>query len=712
MKGEFFMRLFICEKKLIADAIAEALSGNIDSTGNNTIVKGNDVIIWCAGHMLTLKDPEDYDAKYKKWKQEDLPIYFENWGNKIGIDESKTKGGFTKAKRVEQIGFLLRKADIVVNAGDMDEEGQLLIDELLRWFSYKGPVKRLDTADTSKGKLQKKLNEMKDNEQFVLDGWSAYARGVADKIFGYNMTRYYTLLNKNQGILSVGRVQTPTLGLVVNRDEQIENHQKVIYYELFENVVINGQLIRCKFFPVEDNPELIDGKILEPEWLKKKSISLKGKQITADITKKKMLENAPLPFNLTELNSYCSRCFGYKPNQVMKITQSLRETYKAITYNRSDCQYLSEEHFREAPTTIAKVVKNLGYCESDYNSSLHSRCFNDDNITAHFAIIPTSAAVNLDILSEQERNVYVSICNYYLAQFLPPAQKEKTELTVDLGNGEKLKASYVDIVSPGYLTLLEYENSKKGKGLDVLKNISEGKTAGQIQDAEIEEKQTKPPMPYTQATLYKDMTMISKYVKNPEMKKLLLAKDEGKKGECGSIGTSATRAMIITGLIRHGFLEEKKKGKKDILISTEKGRKFYHMLPEEIKTADVTAKWWVMQEDIKKGESTVNVLLDSVLETVRGVIKTGADIVDHIEDETDYGKCPECGKALVRRTGKNGFFVGCSGYPECGCWFIKKKAAKIVGICPKCGNNLVERKGKYGKFVACSNYPSCQYIKK
>ena len=210
---------------------------------------------------------------------------------------------------------------------------------------------------------------------------------------------------------------------------------------------------------------------------------------------------------------------------------------------------------------------------------------------------------------------------------------------------------------------------------------------------------------------FKDMTQISKYVTDPEVKKLLLLKDAGKEGEKGAIGTSATRAMIITGLIKHGFLEEKKKGKKDILVSTDLGRKFYHMLPDEIKTADITAKWWIIQEDIKKGTATPETLAKSVLDAIQNIISSGKGKVEGIAqsvDTADYGTCPECQKPLQKRKGKFGSFIACSGYPDCK--YIQRKGNKIVGTCPECGKDLVERTGKKGKFWGCSNYPSCTYV--
>lgn len=656
------MVLYLAEKKILAEAIAEALPGTAKTSGG-VIYKGDNVLTWLSGHLLTLKDPEDYNPDLKNWDISTLPIYFSEWGNKPG------KGN---EERVKQIGELIKKADIVVNCGDVDEEGQLLVDEMLRWFHYTGDCKRLDTANTTVPALRKALTRMKDNTEMENDGWSAYARQVSDKLFGINLTRYYT--KKYNSLLTVGRVQTPTLGLVVNRDLQIESHKKTYYYNLDGNVDVSGQMFTVRYIPDKELPELTDGKFLSDAYLKELSNILAGKALKYTVKKEKQKENPPLPFNLTELNNYCGKKWGYNPDDVMRITQSLRDDFSAITYNRSDCQYLSTEHYREAPGTIRAACKNLSMDDAPFDSGIRSRCFNDSNITAHFAIIPTETDVDLSKLSMQQRNVYEIICKYYLAQFMPPCIKEKTTLTTTLilsgQNIGKLERSETEIVFPGYRALLnpnkagddelERDNDEEEKDLaQGLAQLTPGKYEGIIhneKDFHVSQKVTKPPKRYTQTDLYDDMTRISKYVDDPEIKKLLLEKDKEKKGENGSIGTSATRADNIKKLIKNGFLEEQEKGKKKILISTKKGRAFYRMLPDSIKKADMTALWWVVQEDIKSGKVEYSALTEKVLETVtdviKGVKKEAADVdMSQFAVGTDAKplcKCPSCKGEIVK----------------------------------------------------------------
>lgn len=678
------MKLVIAEKPQLGHAIADALPGR-GETKDNVIVKGDYTIIWAYGHLLTLKEPEDYDKKYEEWSLEDLPIFFENWGLKVGKDDNKKPGLQSKASRLKQIGEYIKQADCIIHAGDVDEEGQLLIDEILRWFSYKGPVWRIQTNDTSEGAMRKALKHMKNNSECEADGWSAFGRELSDAVFGFNLTRYFTV--KNNTFLPIGRVQTPTLGLVVQRDALIEGHKKLSYYELSTALAIQGKQVSAKFLPDPENPALTDGKFLDRSYLEQKASLLSSKVFPNIVIKKEVVkQQPPLPFNLTKLTSYCSTKWGYNPDDVMKITQSLRENHKAITYNRSDCEYLSEEHFKEAPETVAAAAANLGIEESQFDTSIKSRCFNDSKITAHFAIIPTAQKVDVSKLTSRELNVYKAICEHYFVQFLEPATKERTSLTVDLGAGEQLKASSTVVLHPGFLSFLKEDSSGDEAGEDSeesnsLSSIPAGTYSGSVAGTEIQEKETKPPARYTQASLAADMTRIAKYVDDAYIKKLLLEKDKDKTGENGSIGTSATRPFIIKQLIARGYLTEKKEGKRTVVISTPKGRDFYNMLPDEIKKADMTAKWWTIQEDIKSGFATPQQMAKDVLSTVTSIIHSGVGTMKNGEAYANggtgvvLGTCPQCGGSIVETTRA----FSCSN-KECNCAFFKdNKLLQSVG---------------------------------
>lgn len=612
------MILVIAEKPSLGRDIADALPGSAKGGDRRYIEKGEYVVTWVFGHMLTLKEPEDYDKKYKKWSIADLPIFFENWGQKVGKNTGGGRSSESKSARVKLIGELLARSDSVIHAGDPDEEGQLLIDELLRWFNYKKPVLRLDTGDTTRGGLTKALGRMRDNREFEAEGLSAYARSVADLMVGVNMSRFFTCSNPG-ALLTVGRVQTPTLGLVVARDLAIEGHKKTVYYDVYVDLKTDApggaKTVRAKYQP-KKKPKKgeEEGRILSRAEAEELLARLLKRDYHAKISRKTVLEDPPLPFNLVKLQSYCSSHFGYNPKEVMDITQSLREKHKAITYNRSDCQYLSEEHFKEAPKTMERVIANISFHPKQLDMGIRSKCFNDKNITAHFAIIPTNNEVNLERLTDRERNVYLAVCKYYMAQFLPKAEKEKTRLAAEVDGDHELCASSSRTIRSGWLSIFK---DIKREAPTALSAIPVGTYSARPAGGEVEEKETKPPARYTKATLNEDMTRIAKYVEDPRIKKLLELKDKDKKGENGSIGTSATRSSIIDGLVLKGYLAERGK----TLISTPLGRELYRILPDEIKKADMTAEWWSIQEDIKNGSAGCETLTRNVLAMICNIIK-------------------------------------------------------------------------------------------
>lgn len=638
--------LIIAEKPELAKSIVNAIDGKLNKN-DGYFEKGNYVVTWAYGHILRLKAPEEYDEENKNWDMKQLPIYFKNWG-KIPID--KTRKQFNVIKK------LINECDEIINAGDIDEEGQLLIDEIIEYCKFKGTVKRIQTSAFNEDYLKKALKNLETNSKYETWGKSANARAIADYMVGINLSRYFSILNGTT--LSVGRVQTPTLGLVVNRDLAIENHIKEKYYDGYVDININGNIIKAK---LENKDNIVYKNQNELKQILDKFIN---KNVKVNITKQIKNENAPLPFNLTKLQSHISKKYKIKPDETLKITQDLREKYHAITYNRSDSQYLNEEHYKEAPGVIKKVLNNIDLkLDLDYSNLPHSKCFDNSKVTAHHGIIPTSVDIDLSKMNDKEQKIYKEICMYYLIQFIRPIKKEITYLETDEQNGYKFKASSTKILDEGFNKYLYKTNNENQES--VLSKISEGLYTGTINKSDIKEIETKPLARYTQASLIEDMTRISKYVDDPEIKEILKRKDKDKEGENGSIGTSATRASIIQNLIKRGYIKEEK----DKVISTELGREYYNILPDEWKKADLTAKWWIIQEEIRDGKADQNKLLDSILLDIKKVIAT-KDVSkfklkkNYKNEKTIVGHCPLCGKDIIE---SNKSFY-CSGFKE-GCKF-------------------------------------------
>ncbi|MCR0327287.1 DNA topoisomerase [[Clostridium] innocuum] len=650
--------LIIAEKPELGRAIAAAIDGNGKEV-RGVIRKQNVIITWAYGHLLRLCEPDEYDARYKKWKKEDLPICFENW--KLVPDGNKKD-------RVEQIMALMQECDQIIHAGDPDDEGQFLIDEILDYAQNEKPVKRVYINDNTPANIKKAFHALIDNdEKLRAVGRSAYARAVADYVVGINYSRLFSLLLRRKG-MSVGRVQSPTLGLIVMRDEAIDNHVKQKYYELQSDghiqepdTTITFQL-KPKSELLDDGKHILHRNIMED--IEREILSKPEQKVKID--EKFMDVKPPLPFNLAKLQAHMNARYGFDLSKTDQITQTLRDRYQAITYNRSDSQYLKEEHFQEADKVLPHVMNKLNETYPvDYK--LHSECFNDKYVTAHHAIIPTLSDFNIAQLLPDERRVYEEICRYYIMQFLPPIRKRQLSAVIKTEYGD-LRATSTYVLDEGYKKYFtpEKEESAEDEENDSRFDLPKGTYPIKLISSEIQEKETNPPKRYTQASLIRDMTSIAKYVQDKEIKDILKKKDKDKKGENGSIGTSATRSQIVETLIKRRYVEMKGKN----IISTQLGKDFYHLLPEEIKKPDLTAKWWVIQEDIKEGNADVKTLVDSVLEAfVPHLNKDYSHLrvsgeVEIDDDRPAVGICPVCGNKIVENS--KGF--GCVNYRN-GCKF-------------------------------------------
>ena len=655
------MKLIIAEKKELAEAIVAAIPGEKKYNGSSIII-GDYIACWIYGHILTHKEPEEIDPSLKKWKLDTLPIYFSKWDKKI---LPYRKDLFNTVKNLIHSNEITE----IIHAGDADSEGQYLVDELLEYCSNKKPVKRLMVNDNTLGGVQKAFSKIEDNSKYTALGKSAEARAIADMIVGFSLSRFYSIINNAK--LSIGRVQTPTMALVVNRDNEIKNHIKEKYYNLYLKTNINDIDIDLRYSSKE---RIIDKSIYE-EFIN----NVGDKTSNLLITKKENYRATPLPYNLSDLESDAATLFKYSAKKTMDITQNLRDKYKAITYNRSDCRYLSEEHFKEAPKLIPLVAEKLNFT-ANFNFNEKSRCFNDKYVTAHHGIIPTGAG-DFEQFSQEEKNIYKLIAERYLIQFLEKVKIEKTEAKVEI-NEAIFKKSSIKILEPGYtkyFKVLEDDNENdeeiEEKKENNLSKIPGGEYQIKINDSNffIEEKETTAKKPYTEATLIKDLNNIAKYVKDPEIRELLKSKDKDKKDVNGSIGTTATIPGILEGLIEKGFLlrrEEK-------IISTDLANEYLKILPDSLKTPDSTALWWSIQEKIARGEAKLEDLTLSVLEDVKTIInsehKTISSEFSTVKQEKEViGVCPKCGEPIYE--GEKNFY--CNGYKS-GCDFKLWKKIKV-----------------------------------
>ena len=655
------MKLIIAEKKELAEAIVAAIPGDKKYNGNSIIV-GDYITCWIYGHVLAYKEPEEIDPSLKKWTLESLPIYFSKWDKKPlpqKIELFNTVKELIHSNQVTEI----------IHAGDGDSEGQYLVDEVLEYCSNKKPVKRLIINDNTLGGVKKAFSKIDDNSKYIPIGKSAEARAIADMIVGFSLSRFYSILNNAK--LSIGRVQTPTMALVVNRDNEIKNHIKEKYYNLQLKTNVNNLDIDLKYYA----KERVTDKSIYEELINK--IGDKVSKLT--VTKKENYKATPLPYNLSDLESDAATLFKYSAKKTMDITQSLRDKYKAITYNRSDCRYLSEEHFKEAPNLIPIVAQKLNFV-ANFNFTEKSNCFNDKYVTAHHGIIPTESG-NFEEFSEDEKNIYKLIAERYFIQFLEKIKVEKTEAKTEIEENI-FKKSSTKILEPGYtkyFKVLDNEDEKEEEIEEKIENSLSEIPAGEYQievsqtNFFIEEKETVAKKPYTEATLIRDLNNIAKYVIDPEIRELLKSKDKDKKDVNGSIGTTATIPGILEGLIEKGFLTRKE----EKIVSTELAKEYLKILPDSLKTPDSTALWWSIQEKIARGEAKIEDLTLSVLEDVKTIINSeyktiSSEFSRQKQEKETIGVCPKCGSPIYE--GEKNFY--CSGY-KTGCDFKLWKKIKV-----------------------------------
>ena len=648
--------LFIAEKPDVAKAIAKGIGTNF-SNQDGYMTDGKDVITWCVGHMMKLKDPHEYDEKYKKWKFEDLPFVFIPYERKTIAKVSKQ---LTTVKK------LIKQADIIVNAGDPDDEGQLLVDEILREVKNTKPVKRIFINDNNVKVVQKALASMEDNAKHEYMGYRAEARAVADQVLGYNLSRSYSLVHQaktgERDKISVGRVQSAILGLVVRRDQEHANHKSSNFFNLFGDFIIDGTEFRAKFIPTEVQTTDEKNRLLDEKQVTDIAIYCKDKPST--VSHAETLEKsttAPLPYNLIKLQQDCAKKFGFNPSKTLKITQSLRENHQLITYNRSDCQYLSEEQHADSLNVFKHIYQNLkdingSLCEAieseTCDSEIKNRAFDSSKVTAHHAIIPSENTVDFSKLSQDEIKVYELIAKSYIALFYPDYHYLQTKISVDV---EEYRFSITSNLptKQGWKVLfndLEDDTDSTDLSSVDLRQLKAG-NVGVCSNTQIKKEATKPLPLYTMATLLADLTRVAKYIKDPDLARILKERDKDKEGENGGIGTPATRDSIINTLFDRGFIIEQKKK----VISTDLGKSLYEQLTDRIRYPDLTAIWAEQFEKIKNQKDILAfidfVMREHITPDVEQ-LRVTYNSIPKIEKVTF--PCPKCGRDMVLRNGKFG----------------------------------------------------------
>lgn len=602
------MRVFLCEKPSQARDIAKVLGAKARDEG---YLSGKGVAVtWCFGHLFESAAPESYDPALKQWRIETLPIIPSEW--KL---ELKSNG----AKQFKAIKQLLKKATEVVIATDADREGETIGREVLDACGWRGKVSRLWLSALDEASIRKALAQLLPGEKTAALYAAGQGRARADWLVGMNLTRVYTLLGRSagvEGVLSVGRVQTPTLRLIVDRDRAIEHFVPVNYFDVQALVqpLVKPQPFKMRWQPGADVADS-DGRCLKEAVARsvaKAVANTQGRVEISEIERKR--EAPPLPYDLSTLQQDCSRLFGMTATETLEAAQRLYETHKAATYPRTDCQYLPLAQFTDATAVLAAVRNRepaFASLIANANLALQSRAWNDSKITAHHAIIPTAAPSRGSEMTPSDRNAYQLIVHRYLAQFYSTHEYDQRRIQARFGTELFSVTGRTPIVA-GWKTVFAEPPEQDGNAQDEapLPAVKAGDTL-QCLSAEVEAKQTKPPQAYSEGTLIQAMKSIGQLVQDPRLRKVLK--------ETSGIGTEATRAAIIETLMLRQYIEHQ--GKKKRLVSTAKGRLLVDAVPEPIKDPAMTALWEQALEEIAMGKSLLAPFMERQTQWVKKLVE-------------------------------------------------------------------------------------------
>lgn len=687
-------RLFICEKPSLAEAVAGFLSNPDKKDGY--FEAGDDYVAWLQGHILALKMPEDYNPDLKKYSYDTLPIIPDIWKKEV-----KPSGNYPRIyKTVTQ---LLKEVDEVVNVGDPDREGQLLVDEVLELAGNTLPVKRLYINAMDETTISRAFDNMIDNSTAHNTYLAALGRERTDWLFGINASRKYTL---DAGTtIKVGRVKVPMLALVARRNDEIDNFKSVKYYNVRGLFRLSTSLPFEAMWQIPENTEGLDeeGRLLDVIPARACVQKITGKTgIVKSVETEKGTAAPPLPFSLSTLQSAAEPAYGFSPSKTLELAQILYEK-KLTTYPRSDSNYLPESQLNDAAVILGNLKltgsENLKEYADGADAALKSKAFNTAKVSAHHAIIPTMEKIDLNSLPEDECKLYSMIAERYVLQFYPAQEFEQTTAIIEC-EGETFSARGKVIIKEGWKAAVTGSTAdKKDDDAKQLPVLHEG-DAVSLTLASIVEKNTVPPVRFTQSTLIAALTNAHKYVKNPELRETV----KNIKG----IGTEATRSTIIKQLLDSGMLIEKPSKKKQELYVSDSVKYLLTCLPDEVTYPDMTALMEMDLDKIDAGSLSLDDYMHGQEEFVKNIISLPSKFTK-ISSKNQYPVCPICGTGkLFPHESKFGEFWGCSNYRNgCNAIFSDCNGAPVIEKCPICGEGYLTKRPSFepgDNFWGCNQY--------
>lgn len=651
--------LILAEKPSVAREIARVLG--LGDKHKSYIEGKNYIVTWALGHLVELKMPEHYDTKYKTWRLEDLPIIPEKMGLKVIRQTSH------QFKAIEQ---LTKRKDIkeFIIATDAGREGELVARWILDKIRYRKPIKRLWISSVTDRAIRDGFKNLKPGKDYENLYHSAVCRAEADWLIGLNVTR--ALTTKYKDPLSAGRVQTPTLSLIIEREKQIQKFVPKKYW------IIRTQLGSILADWENNSEKRIFSKDKADQIVQKLN---EQKARVIEIIKKEKAEQHPLPYDLNELQRDANKRFGYSAKKTLNILQGLYEEHKLVTYPRTDSRYLTTDMastmFERLQAVAAAYKEEVKPILQQKGKVLARRVFNNEKVTDHHAIIPTEEKVHLGDLSSEERKIYDLIVRRFLTLFYPQYKYETISVVIE-ANGETLTTKTKVVTELGFKKVMNLKDDDIEKSS--LQQLSQGQTLT-VKKVDVEEKLTEPPLRLSEADLLGQM---EKY----------------------GLGTPATRAEIIEKLVSSESVE-RKNGR---LHSTQKGKQLMDLVNEELKSPELTAKWEKELELIARGKAKPEVFLKKIRQ------KT-VDLVSEIkQSDKTYrtpnltgSKCPECGSFLKEKNTRDGKILVCSNLE---CSYKRRKDPKLSNRrCPQCHKRMEIHQGVAGAYFQCRR---CNIVEK
>ncbi|MBU3209773.1 DNA topoisomerase III [Clostridium algidicarnis] len=677
--------LVLAEKPSVGRELARVLKCN--KKGNGYLEGEKYIVTWALGHLVTLADPEVYDDKYKQWKLETLPML----PKELKLVVIKQSG-----KQYAAVKSQITRKDVneIIIATDAGREGELVARWIIEKANVKKPMKRLWISSQTDKAIIEGFRNLKPSSNYDNLYKAAQCRAEADWVVGLNVTRALTC--KHNAQLTAGRVQSATLAMIVNREEEIRNFKPKDYY------VINA---KAKGFNLQWRDKNNNTSVFEESIVNKVLSATKGKEGNiVSVTETAKKQYAPLLYDLTELQRDANRIFGYSAKQTLSIMQRLYENYKVLTYPRTDSRYVSTDIVATLPDRLKAI--SVGSYRSLATEILNgkinaNKSFVDNSkVSDHHAIIPTEERGNIALLSGEERHVYDLVVKRFLSVMLPPYEYLQTTVTADI-NGETFVARGNVIKSKGWKKVYdkvdELTEDEDEKDSQVLPVVKKGDKLN-ITLVESRKLKTKEPARFNEGTLLSAMEKPQKYVSVDKISAKTL-------GETGGIGTVATRADIIEKLYNSFYME--KSGKE--IIPTSKGKQLIELVPEDLKSPLLTAQWELELDLISKGKKDPKVFTDNMRKYATELVSDVKGSSEKFKHDNLTGKkCPECGKYMLEVKGKYGIMNVCQDR-ACG---HRENVSKITNArCPDCKKKLELRGQGDGQIYICAN-KNCNFREK